>query len=44
VPEPIAFEVEMAIEKLEGHKSPSTDKIKAELIKAWGSTIRFETH
>ena len=34
----------MAIEKLKGHISPSTDQIPAELIKAWGSTIRFEIH
>jgi len=34
VPEPSAFEVEMAIGKLKGHKSPSIDQIPAELIKA----------
>ena len=34
----------MATEKLKGHKSPSTDQIPAEFIKAWGSTIHFEIH
>jgi hypothetical protein len=34
VPEPSAFEVEMAIEKLKRHKSPGIDKIPAEFIKA----------
>jgi len=32
--EPIAVEVEMTVEKLQRHKSPGTDKIPAELIKA----------
>jgi hypothetical protein len=36
-----AFEFEMAIEKLKGHKSHSADQIPAELIKAGGSTIRL---
>jgi len=40
VPELSAFEVEMAIEKLKRHKTPGTDQIPAELIKAWGRTIR----
>ena len=34
VPDPSAFEVEMAIEKLKRHKSPGIDQIPAELIKA----------
>ena len=34
VPEPSAFEVEMAIEKLKRQKSPSINQISAELIKA----------
>jgi len=34
VPEPSAFEVEMAVEKLKRHKSPGTDQIPTELIKA----------
>ena len=34
VAEPRAFAVELAIEKLKSHKSPGTDQIPAELIKA----------
>ena len=33
VPEPSAFEVELAFEKLTSHKSPGIDQIPAELIK-----------
>ena len=33
VPEPSAFEVELAIEKLKNHKSPGINQIAAELIK-----------
>ena len=33
VPEPRAFEVEMAIEKLKGHKSQGNGQIPTELIK-----------
>ena len=29
VPEPSAFEVDLAIEKLKSHKSPGTDQIQA---------------
>jgi hypothetical protein len=36
VPEPSDSEVEMAIEKLKRNKSPGTDQIPAELIKAGG--------
>jgi hypothetical protein len=32
VPEPSAFDAEMAIEKLKRHKSPGTNQIPAELI------------
>ena len=39
VPEPSAFEVELAIGKLKNHKSPGIDQIPAELIKAGGRTI-----
>jgi hypothetical protein len=42
VPEPSAFEVEMAIEKLKRHKSPGIDQIPAELIKAGGRIIQSE--
>jgi hypothetical protein len=44
VPEPSAFEVEMAIEKLKRHKSPGTDQIPAEFIKAGGRKIHSEIH
>ena len=33
VPEPSAFEVELAIDKLKNHKSPGIDEVPAELIK-----------
>ena len=33
----------MAIEKLKRHKSPDTDQIQAELIKAGGRTIRLRS-
>ena len=36
VPEPSAFDVEMAIEKLKRHTSPDSDKIRAEKLKAGG--------
>jgi hypothetical protein len=44
VPEPSAFEVEMAIEKLKRYKSPGIDQNPAELIKAGGSKICSEIH
>jgi hypothetical protein len=44
VPEPSAFEVAMAIEKLNRYKSPGNDQIPAELITAGGKTIRPEIH
>jgi hypothetical protein len=44
VPEPSAFEVELAIEKIKSHKSPRIDQIPAELIKAGGRTIRCAIH
>jgi hypothetical protein len=44
VPEPSAFEVEMACEKLKSHKSPGIDQIPTELIKAGGRIIRYEIH
>jgi hypothetical protein len=42
--EPNAFEIEVAIEELKRHKSPSIDQIPAELIKAWGRRIQCEIH
>jgi hypothetical protein len=44
VPEPSVSEVEFAIEKLKSHKSPGTDQIPAELIKAGARTIHCEIH
>ena len=45
VPEPSgAFDVELAIEKLQNHKSPGIDQIPAELIKARGRTTHGEIH
>ena len=44
VPEPSAFEVELAIEKLKSHKSPDIDQIPAEMFKAGGKKIRSEIH
>jgi len=44
VPEPSAFEFELAIDKLKSHKSPGIDQIPAELIKAMSRTIRYEIH
>jgi hypothetical protein len=38
VPEPSLVKVEISIGKLESFKSPGTDKIPAELIKAGGGT------
>ena len=44
VPEPSAFEVDLAIEKLKSHKSPGIDQIPEELIKEGGKTILLEVH
>jgi hypothetical protein len=44
VPEPRAFEVEMAIEKLKRYKLLGIDQIPAELIKAGGNKICSEIH
>jgi hypothetical protein len=44
VPEPSAFEIEMAIEKLKRHKSPGIDQIPAELIIEGERKIRSEIH
>jgi hypothetical protein len=44
VPEPSAFEFELAIEKLKSHKSAGIDQIPAEMIKAGGGTIRGAIH
>ena len=39
VPEPSALELEMATDKLKGHRSTGTDQIPAELNKAGGMTL-----
>jgi len=39
-----AFEVEVAVDKLKGHKLSGIDQIPAKLIKAGGRTIRSESH
>jgi hypothetical protein len=44
MPEPSAFEVEMAIEKPKMHKSRGIDQIPVHLIKAGDVTIRSEIH
>jgi hypothetical protein len=44
VPQPSAFEFEVAIEKLIGHKFPGTDRIPAEIIQAGSKSIRSEIH
>jgi hypothetical protein len=43
VPEPSAFEFEMAFEKLKGHKSPGTDHIPVEWLKQWIEQIAFRS-
>ena len=42
--EPNAPEVGLAIEQLKSHRSPATDQIPAELIKAGSKTIHCEIH
>jgi hypothetical protein len=44
VPEPSLVEVEIAIGELKSFKSPGTDQIPAELIKAGGETSCSEIH
>jgi hypothetical protein len=44
VSEPSLVEVEIAIGKLKSYKSPGTDQILAEMIKAGGETLYYETH
>jgi hypothetical protein len=43
VPEPSRFEVEIAIEKRKGYKSPGTDQIPAELMQAGGNYVLRST-
>ena len=44
MPELSAFEVEMAIENLEGYKSSGVYHIPAEMIKAGSRIVRSESH
>jgi len=44
VPEPSAFDIELATERLKSHKSPGIDQIPVELIKAGGRTIHYKIH
>jgi hypothetical protein len=44
VPEPSLVEAEIAIGKLKTYKSPRTDKIRADLIKAGGETLCSDKH
>jgi len=44
VPEPSAFEVELAIGKLKNHKLPGIDQIPAEFIKEGGRTLFCANH
>jgi hypothetical protein len=44
VPEPSAFEFEINVIKLKRHKSPGTDQIPTEFIKAGGRKIHSEIH
>jgi hypothetical protein len=44
VPEPSASEVEVAIGKLKGYKSPGVDQILAELFQTGGETLHLEIH
>ena len=44
VPEPSAFEVDLATENFKSHKSPGINQIPAELIKEGGRTIRYLIH
>ena len=44
VPEPSAFEVDLAIEKLKSHKSPGVDQIPVELIEEGCRKIHYQIH
>jgi hypothetical protein len=44
VPEPRPSEVQIAIAKLKRYKSPCSDQIQAELIKAGGGILRSKIH
>jgi hypothetical protein len=42
--EPSSLEVEIAIPKLERHKSPGTEQIPTELFPKWSETLRSVIH
>ena len=42
MPEPSAYDLQLAIEKIRGQKSPSINQIPSELFKAGGRTIRSD--
>ena len=44
MPEPNAFEIELAIERLKSRISPGIDQIPGEQIRARGRTFRYEIH
>jgi hypothetical protein len=44
VPQPSATDIEMASEETKRHRSPGTDQIPGELVKAVGITISSEIH
>ena len=44
MPEPSAFQFEIAIEKLMGNKSTGTDQTPVEIITVVNRTIHFEIH
>jgi hypothetical protein len=44
VPEPSLVEVEIAIGKLKSYKSPGTDQIPVQWVKAGGENLCSETH
>jgi hypothetical protein len=44
VPDPSPFEFEIAIANLKRYKSPGSDQIPAELIKAGGEILRSKIH
>ena len=44
VPQPSDSDIELAIDKLKSHISPSTDEISAEVFKAGSRKICFEIH
>jgi hypothetical protein len=44
VPEPSAFEAELATEQIKSHISPDIDQIPSELFKMGRRTLRYEIH